>query len=94
MFEVDVMNKFVIRIKSKIESIFRVIKSLKDTERRQNISKRWKPGENLFNETALSLENQRLECILEQTFHLAVERTFLISLKKKYSGNEICTKVM
>ena len=66
--------------------MFRVIKSLKGTERSQNISKRWKPGEKRFNATALSLENQRRECILEQTFNLAVERTFLISLKRKYAG--------
>ena len=69
-------------------SVSRVVKLVENTERRQKVLKRWKPGEGKFNAAALSLEMRRNEAVIESTYALANERMFLISLKKKYAGNK------
>ncbi|XP_028411851.1 uncharacterized protein LOC114534588 [Dendronephthya gigantea] len=71
-----------------------VMKTLKSIEKCNKLPKRWKPGEAHFNAAALGLENQRRDTIVEQTYNMAVERMFLISLKRKYSdGQAIATKL-
>jgi hypothetical protein len=65
------------------------MKTVKSIEKCNKLSKRWRPGEAQFNAAALCLENQRRETVVEQTYNMAVERVFLISLKRKYAGNVV-----
>lgn len=59
---------------------------VKNIENSNKVSRRWKPGESQFNASALCLEQERRNTVVEQTYSLAVERLFLISLKRKYAG--------
>ncbi|XP_028416359.1 uncharacterized protein LOC114540363 [Dendronephthya gigantea] len=71
-----------------------VTKIVRNIEKSNKVSKRWKPGEKHFNASALCLEEQRRSTVVDQTYNLAVERLFLISLKRKYSdGQAIASKL-
>ena len=55
-------------------------------EKDHKIKKRWKAGEPKFTAAALSVEQERRNHTTRRLYALAVERLFLISLKKKYAG--------
>ena len=64
-----------------------MLKLVENVEKRQKLSKRWKAVDARFNSASLTLEIMRKEAVVESTYSLAIERTFLISLKNKYAGN-------
>lgn len=58
-------------------------------EKSQKVKQRWKVGEAMFNSAALTVEKTRRERAIERMYALAVERVFLLSLKRKYAGRAI-----
>ena len=66
--------------------IFSVLKIIASTERVHKVQERWKVGEENFNSAALCVEQGRRNRVMERIHAMAVERMFLISLKRKYAG--------
>ena len=69
--------------------LIRVEKTVRATEKKQKLSRRWRAGDVKFNAAAISLESRRQESVIERTYASAVERIFLISLKNKCAGDEL-----
>jgi hypothetical protein len=66
--------------------IFSVLKIIASTERVHKVQERWNVGEENFNSAALCVEQGRRNRVIERIHAMAVERMFLISLKRKYAG--------
>jgi hypothetical protein len=67
---------------------FRTLKIINSIERKNQVKRRWKVGEMQYNSAVRVLEEERKNRVLENLYTLAVERVFLLTLKRKYAGNE------
>ncbi|XP_028416218.1 uncharacterized protein LOC114540132 [Dendronephthya gigantea] len=63
----------------------RTLKTVESMERKHHVIRRWKVGDVKYNTAVRSLEEDRKNRVLESLYSLAVERAFLLTLKKKYA---------
>ncbi|XP_028403401.1 uncharacterized protein LOC114526098 [Dendronephthya gigantea] len=81
-------------IASIVKKIKNTLKVVATTEKSYKVLQRWKLGDENFNKAAISIEEERRSCTNERLYSLAVERMFLMSLKKKYAdGQAIAAKL-
>ncbi|XP_028404241.1 uncharacterized protein LOC114537187 isoform X4 [Dendronephthya gigantea] len=83
----ETINELVKRKKAILKIVMGIEKSYK-------VHPRWRMGEEKFNVAALSVLRDRRNQALEKLYSLAVERMFLLNLKRKYAdGQAIAEKV-
>lgn len=83
----DIMdNEMMHRMIDVVSFLISTLKVVATIEKSYNVQQRWKLGDENFNKAAISIEEDRRSRTTERLYSLAVERMFLISLKRKYAG--------
>ena len=67
-----------------------MLKVIAKTERVHKVKQRWNVGEEKFNSAALCVIQDTRDRAIGKIYAIAVERMFLLSLKRKYAGTYMC----